>query len=275
MKRGPKTGKSITRGILSFAVVAAFLMFTLASPATPATSLRKAAQSSIGTADETSDPSTQLVGFYDVSEPASENGTGAGDNILQLINTTSSSGDLCAMIYVFDDDEEMGECCGCALTPNGTLLLSFRNDLTSNWREASNDFESGVVQILSASQNAAPASCLPSSGCNGGCDPSVAYVQTPQLNGSITRAERIGGAFGLTETALSDRGSAGEEEQGFLTAQCSNIVQHGSHKGICSCEPNPPPPTPTATATQSRNRDRFVLVDRHSKCYGNPDGDRH
>ena len=50
---------------------------------------------------------------------------GAGDNILRLINPNgAANGNLagaqeqtvCAMIYVFDDDEEMGECCGCPLS---------------------------------------------------------------------------------------------------------------------------------------------------------------
>src|SRR5580704_14095847 len=50
---------------------------------------------------------------------------GAGDNIIRLVNPNGAANpllvgnneqDVCAMIYVFDDDEEMGECCGCPLS---------------------------------------------------------------------------------------------------------------------------------------------------------------
>src|SRR5580704_6629129 len=44
---------------------------------------------------------------------------GNGDNILRLINPNGNAnpsfgpiGEVCAMIYVLDDDQEMGECCG-------------------------------------------------------------------------------------------------------------------------------------------------------------------
>jgi hypothetical protein len=139
----------------------------------PATTLRGTAQPSENTPPA---ESSQLVGYYDLLESTSDNGTGAGDSILELINPTASNGNLCAMIYVFDDDEEMGECCGCPLTPNDTLLLSFQNDLTSNWREASNDFQNGIVQIISATQNSLSGSCSAANGCNGGCDPSAPYT---------------------------------------------------------------------------------------------------
>ena len=104
-----------------------------------------------------------------------------GDNFVRLINPTAANGNLCAMIYVFDDDQEPGECCGCSLSPNKLLTLSVINQLTSNWEVTSNDFESGVVKIVSAVPNggASPAA-------HGGCDPSIAYTQTPALVGSIS-----------------------------------------------------------------------------------------
>jgi hypothetical protein len=49
---------------------------------------------------------------------------GHGDNILRLINPNGNANRsfglvkiVCAMIYVFDDDQDMGECRGCALSP--------------------------------------------------------------------------------------------------------------------------------------------------------------
>jgi hypothetical protein len=41
--------------------------------------------------------------------------------------------DACAMIYVFDDDEEMVECCGCPLSSADVQYFSVAHDLTANW----------------------------------------------------------------------------------------------------------------------------------------------
>ena len=205
-------------------------------------------------------PSTFLTGYYDTAETTLDNGTGAGDNIVTLINPTGQNGDLCAMIYVFDDDEQMGECCGCALTPNDSLNLSVEKNLTQSWREASNDFQNGVVGVVSAATNACVLNCDPAKGCNGGCDPAKSYNPTPELNGTISRVQEIGPVEGITETEMTDNGTAGQDEQAFLIAQCANIVNFGSKKGICTCGPQPSPPscntptptrTPTATATRT------------------------
>ncbi len=89
-----------------------------------ATSLRKAAASAAKSADPSSqNPGSVLYGYFDFDSPTTDNGTGNGQNAMRLINTTSQ--DMCALIYVFDDDEELGECCGCPLTANETP--EFRN----------------------------------------------------------------------------------------------------------------------------------------------------
>src|SRR5581483_3723693 len=44
---------------------------------------------------------------------------------------SGDQGTLCANIYVFDDTQEMVECCSCPVTANGLLTLSVQ-DLTEN-----------------------------------------------------------------------------------------------------------------------------------------------
>jgi len=139
-----------------------------------------------------------LTGYYDISED-----TGAGDSIIRLINPAgcgngglpnpacTSETDLCAMIYVFDDDQDMGECCGCAITPNELFQLSVQNDLTQNWALSSADTDSGVVQIVSGQQNNLT-DCVAARGCNGGCDPTIADIPSQSLVGSITNSQQIG-----------------------------------------------------------------------------------
>jgi hypothetical protein len=53
--------------------------------------------------------------------------TNVGTNI-----TTPGSGNLCALIYVFEPDQQMAECCGCLITPDGLLTLSINANLTDN-----------------------------------------------------------------------------------------------------------------------------------------------
>ena len=97
------------------------------------------------------------------------------------------------MIYVFDDDQEMGECCGCPITPNELETISVEHDLTTNWALGSNDAGSGVVQIVSGQQNRL-ANCDPAKGCNDGCDPTIPDIPTnpdSDLFGSISRPQAI------------------------------------------------------------------------------------
>lgn len=93
---------------------------------------------------------TFLNGYYDTAEPPAQNGSGAGDNILRLNNPTRANGTLCAMIYVFNDDEEMGACCGCPLSPDKLLSLSVQQNLTSNWVISPGITDAGIIDIISA-----------------------------------------------------------------------------------------------------------------------------
>src|SRR5271166_993304 len=61
-------------------------------------------------------------------------GTGSTlDNPIKLENPTAVNGNLCAMIYVFDTTEEMGECCGCLLTPNQIRYGTVKQLIGSKW----------------------------------------------------------------------------------------------------------------------------------------------
>ena len=67
-------------------------------------------------------PDTFKVGYYSNAHYGVDGTvriTNVGTNI-----TTPGSGNLCAMIYVFEPDQQMAECCGCLITPDGLLTLS-------------------------------------------------------------------------------------------------------------------------------------------------------
>jgi hypothetical protein len=215
---------------ISTAAFATFLAVSLMAATAHAT-LRRPAPAGAAVASSP-DPSTYNVGYFDVGEPVGDNGVGVGDNFVKLINPTAANGTLCAMIYVFDDDEEPGECCGCPLSPNKLLSLSVENQLTSNWEVTSNDFESGVIKIVSALPNGGG-----SPAAHSGCDPSVSYTQTPALVGTILRTEKIGSVTSLTETEMFEEGAPDAVEAANLISECAFFVAHGSGKGICNCGP--------------------------------------
>jgi len=54
------------------------------------------------------------------------------DGTVRISNPGLTYGNLCAMIYVFDADQQLSECCGCIETHNGLRTLSIRTNLTSN-----------------------------------------------------------------------------------------------------------------------------------------------
>jgi hypothetical protein len=217
-----------TRGHSLFGVILAAL-FAAAGMATSAHAGTLRRGSTPTTASGAVDPGTFFTAYYDVSED-----TGAGDNVLRLSLPTRSDGNLCAMIYVFDDDEELGECCGCPLTPNQLATLSVENDLTSNWEIAGFDTDSGVIQIMSFKPNNLT-SCDPAKGCNGGCDPTTGGSPDITLNGSITHTQLIGRIVDLTEVDITDNGNSDSSECPYLEDQCASIISNGSGRGVCDC----------------------------------------
>src|SRR5579862_4051334 len=131
--------KKSARGVKAFGGILTVLFLIVGISAIAGT-LRTGSTSG---ADPTTGP--MLTAPYDVSGP-----TGDGDNIIRLTNPAgchtaqsdvacSSETDLCAMIYVFDDDQEMGECCGCPITPNELQEYSVETALADNFQQASPD----------------------------------------------------------------------------------------------------------------------------------------
>src|SRR5215470_8614777 len=60
----------------------------------------------------------------------------------------STQGYLCADIYVFDNRQEMEECCHCPISPNGLLTLSLTTNLLNRPLTGSRP-SSGVIKIVS------------------------------------------------------------------------------------------------------------------------------
>lgn len=129
---------------------------------------------------------------------------------VQIINTGTSGGNLCADIYVFDSHEELKECCRCTTTPDGLLTLTMA-ELTNN--PANGVFSTnGVIKIVSdAGSNCNEASPVPTPELR-------AWIVNPN-NGAITESE-------FEATPLS------AQELSNLKVLCSG-VKNQSGPGVC------------------------------------------
>ena len=228
---------------------ASFLIVVLAAVASNASSLR------LGTVGKSSSvtgplPGNDLFTWYDTS---------LGDNILHLVNPNGCANgeigcgavtNLCAMIYVFDADQEMGECCGIPITPSQMETLSVSRQLTSNWSLAGTNNTNGVIAVVGSGTNdlAADGGCgRPSVACNAGCNPTLAAatVGSTNLFGGILHNQIFNGVTKPTEISLFENGAGDPINNTYLVEQCAALIGNSSGAGACSLlPPPPPPPTP-------------------------------
>lgn len=152
----------------------------------------------------------------------SNNAGAAPDATVRIDNPGLTYGNLCAMVYVFDADQQMTECCGCVETHNGLRTLSVRHDLTSNPLTGVIS-TTGVIKIVSAAVNNSP------------CDPTSNVSPKANLRAWTTHIQNaVGAAYPITETEFSDS-TLGASELANLQAQCAFVNILGSGHGICSC----------------------------------------
>ena len=209
-----------------------------------------------------------LLSYYDVSThfDKSEGGYGgpghsggSGDALVHIVNAgnftnPALNGDICANIYVFNDVQEMQECCSCDLSPNALLTLSTINNFTSNPLISSESLEAGVIKIVGVP----PQSVGP--GETSICPTSETFP-TPEeglhawTNHTESMASNQAGftpPFGFVTSTSVEEFRHSELDAGELStlySECAFINAHGSGHGICTCTQPTPAPTPTPTPT--------------------------
>lgn len=134
------------------------------------------------------------------------------------------NGNLCAEIYVYNDDEQVVECCGCLLTPDSEKTLSLNKDLLANPVNSLEVTTDGVVKIISALPNSA-----------GKCDPTgdTTIVPTLELQNWASHVQATATNPETEEEFANATLSSLELE--YDERLCSAINTSGSKKGICSC----------------------------------------
>ena len=89
------------------------------------------------------DNSTYAVTYY-----SNANTTGAPDATVRVINDGDTGGTLCAAFYVFDDSQEMQECCSCPVTADGLISESVNRYLLANSLTSFVNHR-GVIKVVS------------------------------------------------------------------------------------------------------------------------------
>jgi hypothetical protein len=138
------------------------------------------------------------------------NVTAAPDATVRIVND-GENGDLWASIYVFDDSQELTECCSCFVSADGLLSESVRNQLTANPLTGIHATR-GVIKVISSSVNAGgPKNDYPTS--------NFTNTPVPGLRGWATHIQSVANRnpsgpapYSQTETDLADSTlTAGEE----------------------------------------------------------------
>jgi hypothetical protein len=129
----------------------------------------------------TGDNSTYFVAYY------ANNVAAAPDATVRFINDGDTGGNLWADFYVFDDSQELTECCACQITPDGLLSEDVKTELTANPLTGKVPSR-GVIKVISSSTSD-PTNVVPTPGLRGW----ATFIQAPTKT-----------TYAITETTFAD-----------------------------------------------------------------------
>jgi hypothetical protein len=154
------------------------------------------------------------VSYYDTRQ--------SSDSTIRITNPGVTGQDLCALIYVFDQDQQMNECCGCVVSTDGLLTLSLTKNLLSNPLTGVRSAAGTVVLV--------PAQAGTTGGCNAASD-----TPAGKILGWSTRLSVQGSGVSSTTEQTFSSSPLSPVDSAALQAECSFIQQLGSGQGVCGC----------------------------------------
>ncbi|MGA3195783.1 MAG: hypothetical protein ABSD39_12345 [Terriglobales bacterium] len=166
-------------GLLLFPMLAIALLMGIASATATAQSVTT-----------TGDNSNYFVIYY------ANNVTAAPDATVRLVNDGDTAGNLWADFYVFDDSEELQECCACQITPDGLLSEDVKTELTANPLTGKVPSR-GVIKVISSSSSD-PTNIVPTAGLHG-------WATLIQAASKTT--------YAMTEATMADSNLGASEEK--------------------------------------------------------------
>jgi hypothetical protein len=170
---------------------------------------------------------------YQVTYYSNANTVGAQDGTLRIANTgaTVAAGvaqNLYAAIYVFDDSQEMQECCACQISPDGLLSESVNQELTANTVTGIKPTR-GVIKVIGTT-GSDPTNIT---GIAHGLDGWMTQIQGTTVNLATSTWK---GPFTVTQSELI-QSTLSAAELGVLDMTCKFAIIIGSGRGTCSCTP--------------------------------------
>jgi len=172
-------------------------------------------------AQNVGDNSVYFVTYYSNALTA-----GAPPAVLRIVNDGDAStaevegvpnGKLWASIYVFDDSQELQECCNCFISADGLLSEWVNTELLANPLTGKANHR-GVIKVISSATN----------------DPTNNRLKAG-LRGWSTHIQ-VATPWAVTETRLADSNLV-TAEQNALQNSCSFAITLGSGAGTCGCTP--------------------------------------
>jgi hypothetical protein len=124
-------------------------------------------------------------------------------------------------MYVFDQQEELNECCGCTISTDGMRTLSLLNDLTANTLTGKKP-RAGEIKVVPSDPTQNPQ-------CNAGF-----LTPSGELSGWETNPQVSAGTIQITETP-SKVVAMEPNEASYLQNLCGYLQKLGSGSGTCSC----------------------------------------
>jgi hypothetical protein len=153
----------------------------------------------------------------------SNNVTAAPDQTVRIVHDGVTQGNLFAAYYVFDDSQELIECCACVITPDGINSESVRKNLTANPLTGIIPTR-GVIKVIGSTTGSA-ARVSPSAGLHGW----ATHIQATKTTGT-----KGASPWFMTEAPLADA-QLGTAEQALLQNLCYySILLSGQP---CTCTP--------------------------------------
>jgi hypothetical protein len=166
-------------------------------------------------AQNAGDNSTYAVDYFSYALT-----TGAPDGTLRVINDGDAAGaDLCASVYVFDNSQELAECCSIRVTADGIISESVNRNLLSNPLTGVAP-RAGVIKVISTA-------------LSGGTCTATAGAPTPGIRGWLTHPQKATSGYAITETFLKDSNLTASELSTLQTL-CTYAGILGSGHGICT-----------------------------------------
>src|ERR1022692_4609248 len=165
-----------------------------------------------GTALAQGDNSDYFVTYY-----SNANTANAPDATVRAVNDGDTENNLYASIYVFDDSEELTECCSCQITPDGLLSESVNKNLTADPITGIKP-QRGVIKVISSQSS----------------DPTV-LSQLPGLREWSTHVQKLTSGYAMTETLAADSNLAPSEAD-LLSMLCSFDVLLSGPPCTCTQE---------------------------------------